>query len=243
MLFDHFHRRTSDLSAGRARPFPAVDDWPAEWRTIYYKLYKVASIPLPAVRDADRDFLKLVPTRRSTRGGHTSGLSLTDVSFILKRSCGPGDHGEEKGTLNRAYPSAGARFPLEIYVVSLKSENEIDAGVYHYAVKDHKLEILRRKVFSATDIRALFTYEWASQCSAAIFLTAVFERSAQKYGERAYRYVLLEAGHVGQGVYLAAASRGVGVTGMGGTNDSAVHELLDVDGTQESLVYTLMLSK
>ncbi|MDO8522343.1 MAG: SagB/ThcOx family dehydrogenase [bacterium] len=246
LFFHQYHKRSADHVAGRSvLPFPLYENWPKEWKTAYYKSYPgVPTFPLPKITSPAADFFNLVASRKSVRGEHKEGVSATELSVILKYSCGLQDKARGgDGVKFRAQPSGGARFPLEAYIVSLKKENGITPGVYHYNVKKHALETLRIREFSSEDIAGVFTYSWAQNCSMALIITAVFQRTAMKYGERAYRYAMLEAGHIGQGVYLAGASTKVGVVGMGGTRDDAVHDLLDIDGTQESLVYALMLSK
>ena len=71
-------------------------------------------------------------------------------------------------------------------------------------------------------------------------MTAVFSRTQNKYGERGYRYVLLEAGHVGQNLALAAEALGLRCAPLAGTRDETIETLLDIDGVTESLVYTLV---
>lgn len=242
-LFHHYHRK-SISRAGQGPPtLPA--DWPKEWKTIYYKSYQnVPILPLTDIVPPAADFFALSAKRASVRGGHGKGISVSDLSLMLKYSCGLQNKARRaSGVKLRAQPSGGARFPLEAYILSLKKENGVATGVYHYNVKKHGLDTLCVRDFSHEDIARLFTYPWSVDCSMALIITAVFERSSPKYGERAYRFALIEAGHIGQGVYLAGESCGVGVTGMGGVREEALHELLDIDGTQEALVYALMLSK
>ncbi len=244
MKFHTYHHLSANQVAGRTIfPFPAPKDWPAEWKTIYYKSYDhVTKVQLPPPTPPAVPLSGLVEKRESVRGKHAIGVSLDDFSTILKYSCGLQDT-PRFGVQLRAQPSGGARFPLETYVVSLKEKNGLVPGVYHYDVVRHAMDTLLLKAFEPKDISELFTYPWARDCSAAVIITAVFERGSMKYGERAYRYALIEAGHIGQGIYLSGAAREVGATGMGGTRDELLHQLLEIDGTQESLVYALMLSK
>lgn len=243
LSFHYYHRRSADRT--RERGTPPRKDWPKEWKTVYYKTYAgITSLPLPTPEVPTADFFDLVSKRKSVRGKHQKGISAQDLSVLLKYSCGLQDIIRREGGIKlRAQPSGGTRFPIEAYIVSLKKENEIAPGVYHYDVRKHALEVLRIRDFPNEEIAQSFTYPWSKDCSMALVLTAVFERSAMKYYERAYRFIMIEAGHIGQGVYLAGGSLGVGVVGMGGTRDDALHELLDVDGSQEALVYALMLSK
>ena len=246
LLFHYYHHKSAEHGAeGSSSLFSPDEEWPEKWKTIYYKSYKgVPTLLFPQNKPPEANFFELVAKRKSVRGGHKEGISVEGLAVILKFSCGLQDVAQQADGLKlRAQPSGGARFPLEMYVLSLKKENGVTPGVYHYNVKNHALDTLRIRHFLKEDTAALFSYAWADDCSMALIITAVFDRSAMKYGERAYRYALIEAGHIGQGVYLASGPCGVGVVGMGGTYDGAMHKLLDIDGTQESLVYALMLSK
>jgi SagB-type dehydrogenase family enzyme len=74
--------------------------------------------------------------------------------------------------------------------------------------------------------------------SAVVFIwTAVVARSKWKYGERAYRYIYMDAGHIGQNLYLAAVALGLGCCTIGAFFDDEVNEILNVDGTEETAVY------
>jgi SagB-type dehydrogenase family enzyme len=242
--FYKFHRISSDHAAGRSIfPLPPFSEWPKEWKTVYYKSYSGTKKIFLNDKATEEDFFALVKKRRSIRGKHKYGINIDDLSITLKYSCGLQDVSRSvEGAPFRAQASGGARFPVEAYIVSFRKENEIAQGVYHYNVRSHALDILQLHDFSESEISKYFTDPWSTNCSAALVLTAVFHRTAMKYGERSYRYVLLEAGHIGQGVYLAGSAAGVGVS-AGGTADQAVHQLIEVDGFSESLVYALMLSK
>ena len=149
--------------------------------------------------------------------------------------------GEESGFSRRAYPSGGARYPLEVYPIVFDGVEGIPAGVYHYNVKEHALDTIAARSFSNDDIAKLATYPWVQRSSALIVITAVFWRSQMKYGERGYRYVMLEAGHMGQNIYLSSTALGLKCSGLGGTWDANIESLLNVDGIDESLVYALVV--
>lgn len=243
MEFLRYHRLSADHLAGTGRDsFPPEHEWPKEWKTTYYKSYLGARrINLPNVSDGTA-FTAAVSGRESRRGGHKLGISQEDLSFMLKYSCGinPSRSGNAKGF--RSQPSGGARFPIETYVLLFREQHGLSRGTYHYDVSRHALACLGLDAELLIPEK-LFTYPWTSSCSAAIVMTAVFSRATPKYGERSYRYALLEAGHIGQGIYLSGSCRGVGVVGMGGTREPLLHRLLDIDGTTESVVYALMLTK
>jgi SagB-type dehydrogenase family enzyme len=89
----------------------------------------------------------------------------------------------------------------------------------------------------------LFAYSWVQDASVALILTGVFSRTRVKYGQRGYRYTMLEAGHIGQNVYLVSEALGLKCRGMGGSYDIALEQLLGIDGENESVLYTLILGK
>ena len=128
-----------------------------------------------------------------------------------------------------------------MYPLVLKGSAEVPAGLYHYDVQQHALDVLWKRSFSSEDIEDLFVYEWIKEASCVFILTAVFQRNQIKYGERGYRYILLEAGHIGENVYLAAEALGLKCCGMGGTRDENLEKLIELDGISESVVYALIL--
>ena len=76
-----------------------------------------------------------------------------------------------------------------------------------------------------------------------VFITAVFERSVFKYGDRGYRFVLLEAGHVAQNINLAVTALGLGCVNIGGFFDRDIDEFLGIDGLTHSSVYLMAIGK
>lgn len=237
-----FHGSSKDLSdKGRVYISSNSDDWPEEWKTISYKEYpRCAKIRLEQhmLRGDINDFTQ---RRHSTRSFSGKPVDLTTLSTFLQHACGLQEAHREFPA--RTYPSGGGRFPIEVYPLIFSGSADIPAGVYHYNVKDHALESLWQRDFTATDIAQLFTYEWIQKASFALVMTAVFARNQVKYGERGYRYVLLEAGHLGENAYLAAAALGLGCCGMGGMRDAHIEKLLDIDGISESVVHSIIVGK
>jgi SagB-type dehydrogenase family enzyme len=237
-----FHRASKDTSDGGAVRIPKdTKDWPEEWKTVVYKSYgKLLQLPLPATFNSA--LFTHIAQRQSRDAFSGVALSLKELSSILKYSCG--EIGPtESGMIHRAQPSGGARYPIEAYVLVFQESAELPTGVYHYNVKHHSLDIVWKRQFSKKDIANLFSYEWVQNSSAALILTGVFSRTKMKYGQRGLRYVLLEAGHIGQNVYLTSQELGIGCTAMGGSKDGMIEDLLGIDGESESLVYSLILGK
>ena len=132
-------------------------------------------------------------------------------------------------------PSAGSRHPIETYAVIL-NVREIPAGIYRYAPDRHELDVIGN---AAADVCKLLPQQpWFAEASVVVFFTAVFERTLWKYEyARAYRAVLLEAGHVCQTFLLTATSLGLAPFSTMAVDDAAVEALLGVDGVSEAVLY------
>ncbi|MBI2097064.1 MAG: SagB/ThcOx family dehydrogenase [Candidatus Sungbacteria bacterium] len=237
-----FHQSSKDGSKGHP-PIPAnFDEWPDEWKTTYYKSYP----RLPKIGLEDKppaaDFFDLIKRRKSQRDFSRTPLAKYELSILLKYSCG--NTGPlEKGRSRRAQASGGARFPIEVYPIVFRPGADLPAGLYHYNVKDHALDVLWERNFSDEDIHQIFTYPWVKDAAVGIVMTAVFWRNQMKYGERGYRYILLEAGHIGQNFYLTSEALGIKCCALGGTMDQNLERLIDIDGVTESVVYGFAIGK
>ena len=115
----------------------------------------------------------------------------------------------------------------------------IEPGLYHYAPADHVLERVRSGTFGGNLVAAALGQEFLGQAPVVLVLAATFQRLRWRYRERAYRYALLEAGHIGQNVYLAAEAAGLGACAVGAFFDDAVNGLLEVDGVGEAALILL----
>lgn len=138
----------------------------------------------------------------------------------------------------RTAPSAGALYPIEVYPVVHAVEG-LDAGVHHYDPFTHELSLLAPGDMRQRVVAAGLHQDFLGAASVTIVLTFVFQRLRFRYQERAYRYGMLEAGHIAQNTYLAAESMGLGVCAVGAFRDDELNELLGVDGREEAAVYLL----
>ena len=167
--------------------------------------------------------------RRSVRDFARGGLSLEHVGQLLWAAQGIT---HRKGY--RTAPSAGALYPLEVYLVVGKVD-ALSPGVYRYSPKRHDLISVasgdRRRALAA----AALGQDWVRRGSAVIVIAGVYERSSTKYGRRAQRYTHIEAGHVAQNVYLQAAALGLGTVLVGAFHDDDVQEALDLPAAHEPL--------
>ena len=128
-----------------------------------------------------------------------------------------------------------------MYPIVFAGNDDVPSGAYHYNIKDHTLETLSQRPFGQEDVAELFTYKWALDASFAIVMTATFYRNQMKYGERGYRYILLEAGHIGQNIYLSSQAVGLRCCSIVGSCDKNIEKLLDIDGITESVIYSVMV--
>ncbi|MBP7053115.1 MAG: SagB/ThcOx family dehydrogenase [Phycisphaerae bacterium] len=172
--------------------------------------------------------------RKSVRDYLPTPLSLGQLSYLLWASTGV--QRAEQGFEFRTAPSAGALYPIETYVVA-NEVRDLEPGVYHYGIRNHELERIRtgdvRRQVAATALGQAMC-----ATAAAVFAwTAVFARCKWKYGQRAYRYVYLDAGHIAENFALAAVSLNLGTCQVGALFDDEVNALIDVDGMGESVVY------
>lgn len=163
--------------------------------------------------------------------------SLQHVSDWLGWGCGLVHRGTElEGKVSRTYPSGGGLYPLELYV-AVRSVQDLNAGLYHYNLRQHSLEALGDSAVSEAVFENLTQRDAADASHFAVIVTAIFMRSQYKYGERGYRFVLLEAGHLMQNLSLLAPALGLGMVPLGGYYDDKLHDLLGVNGVDEAVVY------
>ncbi len=233
-----FHQSSKNHAKGHIPIAKDAHDWPKAWKIVTYKMYP--RLPIVALPDTDREdsFFQVLRNRKTERNFNPStSMSPEELSLFLKYSCGTIGVSSDGKTQRRAQASGGARFPIEVYAWVLHGDDRIRPGLYHYNVLEHSLHILWDKQFSDEEVKDLFVYEWTKEANIIFFMTAVFQRNQIKYGERGYRYILIEAGHIGQNMYLVAEALGLKCCTLGGTRDEAVEKLLDIDGVTESLIY------
>ena len=242
-LSNQYHLQTQNKDTDQGRPILDAKLWPKSWLSLEYKEYpRLPKIKLANV-GFDADLKTTIEERKSDRDfDRDKSLTFEEFSALLKYSCGETTNIME-GKPRRAHPSGGARFPLEIYPVIFRPIGDIKAGLYHYNPKGHSLSVLEERVFTDEELDRLFVYDWTKKAQVGFVVTAVFERSQRKYGDRGYRYILIEAGHVGQNVYLVSGALKLKCVGLGGTWDESLAKFLDIDGNLESVIYALAVGK
>ncbi|HET7101377.1 MAG TPA: SagB/ThcOx family dehydrogenase [Terriglobia bacterium] len=182
-------------------------------------------IPLPRpARSGVVSLEEVLSQRRSTREFVSGPLTERQLSQLLWAAQGmTGSDGF------RTTPSAGAIYPLEIYVV-------LPAGFYHYDPARHRLDRILADDLRPALYHAALTQEAVREAEAVFVMTAVYERTAQKYGEaRGRRYAHLEAGHAAQNLLLEAVALGLGAVAMGAFHDTEVQKALSLPRNHEPL--------
>ena len=170
--------------------------------------------------------------RQSIRDYTETSLSLRYISQLLWAAQGSTDSGKR-----RTAPSAGALYPLELYLV-VGNVDSLSKGIYKYQQKSHKLVQLDREDRRRELYKATLEQPWIKNASAVIVITGIYERTTSKYGERGIRYVHIEVGHVAQNIYLQAASLGLGTVIVGAFDDNDVQTILRL--SSEERVFALM---
>jgi SagB-type dehydrogenase family enzyme len=194
---------------------------------VFYKEYpRFETIDLPA-DPVDECLESLWRARSSTREFAPEKLAFAELAAAL-RSCRIVD--DSRSPERRTYPSAGARFPIEIYVAAFRIEG-LDQGLYHYKVRTNQLEVLWPAELDAQ--RPAIVSPFVTDPPAALILTTVLSRAEVKYRHKAYNFSLLEAGHMAQNIQLACEARGLGSCGIGGYVDQEIAGMLDL--TEEEL--------
>lgn len=225
----HLH---SSFDKGRsADPQIDFDRTPARFRTYP----GAARTPLPG-----RDFAlemtlgTALLQRRSIREYALRPLPLGTLGRLLHTSYGVRGLREVDGewSFHRPAPSAGARYPLEIYVATQAVESVAD-GIYHYDARGHALELMRPGLAQPALVDLLLGQEMVRDTNVVIVIAGNRERTMWKYGQRGYRHVLLDAGHAGQNLYLVATALGLGPAGVGGFYDVELAAFLDLPEEEE----------
>jgi SagB-type dehydrogenase family enzyme len=195
-------------------------------------------VPLPAGNLGRACLQDVLVSRRSRRAYGDGSLDLAAIAALLQAAYG--ETGSILGTPQtlRSAPSGGALYPLELYLAGQRIDG-LENALYHYDPLRNGLELLR-PLGPPEDSGALTPYpELLAGSAAFVVVTAMLWRSRFKYGPRAYRFALLEAGHVAQSFLLAAEALGLAATPVGGFYDRLTDSFVGVDGLYETTLYVL----
>ncbi|HEY3426411.1 MAG TPA: SagB/ThcOx family dehydrogenase [Negativicutes bacterium] len=208
----------------------------------YDKTKPVIMLPLPeSLPSQNVDLLELIELRTSVRSYQNKALSLHELSYLLW--CTQGVKQVTPVATFRTVPSAGARHAFETYLLINQVEG-VKPGLYRFLAIDHKLVEVNVAPNIADDIMATCLGQKFVKTSAVTFIwTAVAYRLKWRYGERAYRYMHLDAGHICQNLYLTAESVGCGVCAIAAFSDDHLNNVLGIDGEEQFAVYVATVGK
>ncbi len=171
-------------------------------------------------------------SRRSVRGFDGTPMSQRDLGQLLWAA-----QGITSSDGHRTAPSAGATYPLEVYVVVL-NVGGLEAGVYHYRPKAHDLELVAPGNRRAETIQAARGQQWIGQSAAVFVFAAAYARTSAKYGARAERYAHIEAGAAAENLALEAVALNLGTCFVGAFDEGEVRTVIGL-GAAESPVILL----
>jgi SagB-type dehydrogenase family enzyme len=189
-----------------------------------------SSVDLPdPTRVAAASLGEALARRRSVRAFTGQALILAEVATLLWAAQGrTGPEGL------RTAPSAGALFPLEIYL-AVGSVEGLVPGIYRYVSGRHRLDRVAVGDARRDLARAALDQSWIADAPVILIIAAVPSRTAAKYGDRSARYIAMEAGHAGQNIYLQAVALGLGTTVVGAFDDGRVKDTAKLASDREPL--------
>ena len=191
---------------------------------------------------ANDSFFDTLYARRTHRSFSNAGLPLERVEELLHTTWGVQRDldGKSFGQLpGKTSPSGGARHPIEVYLMALRVD-DLNPGIYHYQAKDHSLEKMAAPAASHIAREYCADQPYFADAAALFIMTAVFARTMWKYPHpRAYRIVLLDAGHLGQTFCLTATRMGLAPFCTAALKDSLIENDLGIDGISESVLYAV----
>lgn len=237
-----FHEN-SKLS--RFDTFPATDEIREEMERLRESLSydELPKVELPTkIPSLEVPLGDAICARRSVRRFEPVSLDLETVASILYYSYGRTGGNSRIPRSFRAVPSGGALYPLELYLYSA-SVRGLEPGFYHYDPCRHCLCFLDRQESPQKIAKTVVQPDILLQASMVVFITALFERSVFKYGNRGYRFILMEAGHLAQNIHLVLQGLGLSGVSIGGFYDRDVDRILRLDGITHSTLYMVALGK
>lgn len=191
-------------------------------------------LPAPDLK-GDISVEEAISQRRSWREFSDRALNIGEISQLLWACQGI----TERTHGFRAAPSAGATYPFETYIVAGNAEG-LESGLYRYIIQSHSLELISKGDIRENLRDSCLGQSFIAEAPATIILAADYPRTNRRYGERGYRYVAMEAGHIGENLHLQCEALGLGTCMVGAFHDEKVKNLLGID---EEPLYVMPIGK
>lgn len=208
------------------------------------KEYKGVEVtPLP------KDFLslsepldKVIMSRSSERDYMDAPMDIRELSTLLYFSSGVREYipayNIDKFPF-RMFPSSGGLQGIELYI-TVNKVTGLRKGIYHYNPLDHSLELIEEGYFRRRIVNTCVKQEFINNASVVIILSCVLDRLLWKYKIRAYRYVHVDGGFVGQNIYLVATALNLGVCAISGYSDEEANQMLRIEDEDKEFVALLI---
>lgn len=208
-----------------------------------YKEYPAAlkklDLPNPDFQEKI-NFWKVITHRHSVRNFSKEPIKQKELSSLLFGMSGITRKSQKFAF--RTVPSAGGLYPIEIYPI-INNVEDITPGIYHYNIREHSLEFLKKGDFRKQVANGCLGQSIAYKSAVNFLWSAVIPRSRWKYLQRCYRYIYLDCGHIGQNLYLIAEALNLGACTIGAIFDDELNKLLDLDGEEETVIYVGVVGK
>lgn len=237
--FVHYTRYVYEPSPDTAKGIPRPD-------AVNYLCGEI--IPLPAVGVIPKPQMSLsqaIEQRRSLRSYSEQALTQDELSYLLWATQWVRDFrsNERMEVAFRHVPSAGARHPFETYLLINKVDG-IKPGIYYYHPLKHGLVAFKEgEEWAETVCTASFSQEMVVKSAVTFIWTAIPQRTVWRYSQRGYRYLYLDAGHVGQNLHLAAEAIDSGACMIGAFYDEGLNEILELNGKDKFVIYMASIGK
>jgi SagB-type dehydrogenase family enzyme len=190
---------------------------------------------LPDPIRTNRSIEECLALRRSVRAFTSDTLTHAQISTLLWAAQGVTDTTRNTSRGFRTAPSAGATYPLETYIV-------VPQGIFHYVPSTHQVKLLKAGDSRAALAAACLNQQCVLKAPCSIVLCAVPERTSERYGERAMRYIYMEAGHAAQNVHLEAVALGLGSVPVGAFDDDALAKFLELNTAEQKTIPLYVIS-
>jgi len=203
-------------------------------KKIPFKQKGGGSMQLPDPKlDGDVSLERTIHQRRTVRSFHSKALTLKQLSQLLWAAQGI----TEPGGFKRAAPSAGALYPMDIYgAVGKDCIEGLNPGVYLYDPGTHSLSLTHKGDVRRDIAMASLGQMWMSHAPLTFVITAEYSRITGKYGKRGVRYAMIEAGHIGQNIFLQSQALGLETGIVGAFKDQQVIQVMGRKKTHEPLL-------
>ncbi len=239
---EHVKTRLLDTGQGTDDVVPAG---PHEEHGIFAPIPIVKSYPgaeritLPSPRALNASVGETLLQRRSRRDYTGAAIDQEQLATLLHYACGVtgslAGYGYRHLPL-RTFPSSGGLQAPEVYL-SIQAVTDIAPGLYHYHPIDNVLESMRPGQHGSMLAALSFQQPYLATASVVFLITGCFERMRWKYGQRAYKYMCMDVGYLGQNLYLVAEAMGLGACAIAGFVDDAMEQLLEIDGRNEMILF------